>query len=107
MIRPQFAVLSDLIVLAEQVVTRPQSARSEIIRRAELLAEVRHADARPAEGIRTTRAALVMVIVLEELLGGIGDGQAELGWLIIAGAMLPQLRAEAFKALRNEREQRR
>jgi len=68
---------------------------------AEVAAEVRAADARPSEGIRCTNAALAMVIALEAYR----DGERDPGspWLMIAGALLPILRADAWRALNDEK----
>jgi hypothetical protein len=104
MMRPLFTVLSELIVLAEHVVTRPAHGAAPQLGR--LADEVRRADARPAEGVRTTRAALVMVIALEEFVGGDRGAEPTARWLMIAGAMLPLLRGDAYAALCNEREAR-
>ena len=62
------------------------------------------ADARPAEGIRTTRAAVIMVIAIEEFCAG--DREPTSQWLGLAGTTLPLLRAEAWRARRNEQEAR-
>jgi hypothetical protein len=107
MIRPLFSVLSDLIVLAEGVITRPQSVSAVTNRFAMVAAEVRRADAAPAEDVRTTRAAAVMVIAIEEFLGDQDGGGVASPWLMIVGAMLPMLRSEAYTALRQQREQAR
>jgi hypothetical protein len=65
---------------------------------------VRAADARPAEAIRTTRGALVMVIALEALRDADRDEDVA-KWQMLAGAALPMLREESYLALRNERGQ--
>jgi hypothetical protein len=95
--------LTDLIGFAEETVTRPArySGLALDARFAGLAAEVRGADQRPAENVRTTRAAMVTVIALEEFY----SGGAERGspWLMLAGTVLPLLRVEAWVALQNER----
>jgi hypothetical protein len=101
--------LTLLIGYAEETITRPaRQARSfgftEEERFAVLANEVRCADARPAEGVRTTRAAMIMVFAIEEFLAG--DREATSQWLGLAGATLPLLRAEAWRARRNEQEAR-
>ena len=84
--RPLSEILVDLIGFAEEVITRPAMHHYGFAidtRFAALAAEVRHADARPAEGVRTTRAAVVMVTVLEQFFDGrgvahgviVGDGR--------------------------------
>jgi hypothetical protein len=102
--RRLFTVLSELIVFAEHIVTRPAHGATPHFGR--LADEVRQADARPADGVRTTRAALVMVIALEEFVGGDRGAEPTARWLMIAGAMLPLLRDEAYAALCNERDAR-
>lgn len=106
--KPLSGILSSLIVLSEEVVTRPQSAlQSPHVqgRVANLGVEVREADQRIYEGEPTTAAAVVMVTALEQFLTHRGQ---DLGahWLSVAGVMLPLLRAETFKAISNEREAR-
>jgi hypothetical protein len=69
-----------------------------------LAREIRHADALPAEGSRTTRAGLVMVIALEEFFSS--DREPTSQMLMLAGATLPWLRGEAWIARKNENEAR-
>lgn len=104
--RPLSETLIDLIGFAEGVVIRPargpDAAMAEIF--AGLSAEVRQADARPAEAIRTTSAALIMVTALAEFFA---TARAEASpWLMVAGATLPLLRSDAWRARQNEREAR-
>lgn len=98
--------LIDLIGFAEQTITRPAKHYGFTIdaQFAQLAAEVRRAAAMPAEGIRTTQAALVMVITLEEFFAS--DREATSQLLGIAGVALPWLRGEAWTARRNEKEAR-
>jgi hypothetical protein len=97
-------ILTDLIGFAEETITRPTRSYGFAVdeRFVELAAEVRHADSLPAEGIRTTRMALIMVIAIEEFYGGERIATSQL--LMLAGATLPLLRAEAWVAARNEKE---
>lgn len=99
-------ILNELIGFAEEVITRPRryDGMALAARFAPLAETVRRADALPAEGIRTTRAAMTMVIVLEEFFAGDREPTSQL--LGIAGAALPWLRADAWRALRNEKETR-
>lgn len=97
------AVLYDLIGVAEEVVTRPRLV-DQSFKFSALGSEVRYADALPAEGVRTTRAAMVMVIALEEFRNG--DREPGSPWLMMAGATLPLLRGEAWAATKNEKEAR-
>lgn len=96
--------LIDLIGFAEETITRPAKHYGFVVdeRFTAISAEVRHADALPAEGIRTTRAAIIMVAALDEFFAG--DRGASSPWLMLAGTTLPLLRAEAWRADRNERE---
>lgn len=97
-------ILSNLIVLAEEFVTKPQAALGSS-RLAENLAaigeDVRAADDGMQEGGPTTSSGVVMVTALEQYL--LMPEPLRGMWLIIAGATLPLLRAETFKALANER----
>lgn len=97
--------LTALIDIAGNVVTRHGlTLGGDIVSGtfAELAAEVRAADARPAEGVRCTNAALAMTIALEAFR----DSDREdfgMPWLMIAGALLPMLRADAWRALNQEK----
>ncbi len=102
--KPLFTTLSNLIVLAEHVITRPNYDRVEFRQRlADLACEVRAGDARPAEDERVTQAAMVMVIGLEQIRD---DKAVAQQWMMIVGATLPLLRADALLALKQEREMR-
>jgi hypothetical protein len=98
--------LVDLIGFAEETITRPAKYYGVSVdeRFTSLAAEIRHADALPAEAIRTTRAGMVMVIALEEFFAG--DREPTSQMLMIAGATLPWLRGEAWTARKNEKEAR-
>lgn len=102
--RPLSEILTDLIGFTEETITRPNKHFGFTVedRFIELAREVSYADALPAEGVRTTRAALVMVIVLEEFFSGDREPTSRL--LMLAGASLPWLRGEAWAAHRNEKE---
>lgn len=108
--RPLSATLNDLIGFAEKTVTRPSMFAGTLDAQfAALAAEVRQADARPAEHVRTTRAALVMVNVLEGFFEGDRDPDAahvKNPWLMLAGATLPLLRVDAWRAFNNEKRAR-
>lgn len=107
--KPISGILSSLIVVAEEIITRPsivlQSPRTQE-RVALLSVDVREADDQLYEGEPTTSSGLVMITALEQYLIHQGKGLAGM-WLVLAGAALPLLREEAFKALENEREARR
>lgn len=98
------AVLSDLIVFAEGVITRPNGNHPYTECFDAIASEIRHADALPAESVRTTRAAMVTVIAIEEFRRDGGEPGSR--WLMLAGAALPMLRTEAWLALKNEKEAR-
>lgn len=100
--RPLYTTLSNLIVLAEETVTRPNFDRVAFRSRvSDLATEVRAADARPAEDERVTQAAMVMIISLEQIRDEADRTSSP--WSMIAGAMLPLLRADAYTALEQER----
>jgi metal-dependent amidase/aminoacylase/carboxypeptidase family protein len=105
---PISEILMKLSDFSAQVVAKPAvySAGGFGVREsfAQIAAEVRHADARPAEGVRTTNAAVIMVIALEQYFQG--DREPTSPWLMLAGTTLPLLRAEAWVAHRNEKEAR-
>jgi hypothetical protein len=105
--RPLSETLTDLIRFAEETITKPSKHYGFMVdqRFADVAAEVRHADALPAEGARTTRAGMVMVITLEEFFAGEREPTSHM--LMLAGATLPWLRGEAWTAFRNEKEARR
>ncbi len=107
--RPLSETLLDLIGFAEESVTRPRrySGHALQARFAGIAAEVRDAVARPAEHERTTTAALIMVHALEEFYAA-GDVSENFSnpWLMIAGATLPLLRLDAWRALNNEKAER-
>jgi hypothetical protein len=104
--QPLSKTLNELIGFTEEVITRPNrySGHALDARFAPIAASVRHADALPAESVRTTRAGVVVVTVLEAFFAGDREPHSQL--LGLAGAALPWLRAEAFRALRNEQEAR-
>jgi len=104
--RPLSEILTDLIGFTELTITRPAKHYGFAVDQSftDLAAEVRRADALPAEGVRTTRAALVTVILLEEFFASDRDATSRL--LMLAGAALPWLRCEVWIAHRNEKEAR-
>lgn len=98
--------LTDLIVLAEDTIARPMKHYGFAVdeRFTIVSQEIRRADGLPAEGIRTTRAAMIMVTALDEFIAS--DRESTSPWLMLAGTALPLLRAEAWRARRNEQEAR-
>lgn len=96
------ATLCDLVVLAEEVTARPLlDHRLVDARFSALAAEVRAAEARPAEGVRATAAALVMITAINEFRFAARDGAPM--WLMLVGATLPLLRRDAFAAFEDEK----
>ena len=95
--------LTDLIVLAEAVVSRPRSmaVAKDVTPLPTLSAEILRAVSLPAENVRTTQAALIMTIALKEFFDG--DREPTSQWLGVAGVALPLLRGEAWVALNNEK----
>jgi len=108
--RPLSETLTDLIVLAEDSVTRPSRYRAGPAldaKFAALATEVRDAEARPAENVRTTSAAMIMVLALEEFHAtGATSENLSNPWLMLAGATLPLLRIDAWRAFNNEKQAR-
>lgn len=101
--RPISETLKILIATAEDLVLRPQKGAALMQSPfPELAAEIRRLDLQPAEGVRTTAAAMVMTIALEQFATGHAHDKGS-PWLMIAGATLPILRAEAYVAMMNER----
>jgi hypothetical protein len=101
--------LTELVDVANHVITRHGlTLGGDIVsgKFGQLAAEVRDAEARPAEGVRTTRAAMMMVFALEgfrETGRDGGERNLENQWLMLAGAVLPLLRVEAWVAFNNEK----
>ena len=101
--KPLSALLTILIAEAEVVIRLPQAVPQRATDAFHLLAaEIRHVDGQPAEGLRATRAAIIMLSAME----GWFETGGEKGnpWLMLAGATLPLLRVDAWRALQNERE---
>lgn len=93
--------LTDLIAFAEEVLRGPQLHARAPRSFTELAAEIGHRHAQPAEGMRSTRAAVVMITALDGFFADQDDS-----WLMLAGCALPLLRREAWQALVSEREAR-
>ena len=102
--RPLSEILTDLIGHAEEIINRPARFQGHDARFAALAAEVRRAESRPAEGVRTTFAAMAMLSSIEGFYAGYRE--ATCPFLMLAGTALPLLRAEAWRARRNETEAR-
>ncbi|AVT76607.1 hypothetical protein RPPS3_25440 [Rhodopseudomonas palustris] len=102
--RPFSATLNELIVLSEEVITRPSAQRDPrwTERMMRVAAEVRRADARPCDGPRTSFGAMSMVVTLEGLLAA-QDEQKPL-WRMHAASALELVRIDAYQELCNTRE---
>jgi hypothetical protein len=94
--------LTILAATAEDIMRRPAHEIPTALPPAfaELACEIRAADGRPAEGIRTTRAGVIMVTAIEAFFAE-RDGVHH--WQMLIGATLPILKREAWQAFSNER----
>lgn len=104
--KPLSGILSSLIVLTEEVITRPQGGQlspAAMEKVARLSVDVREADKAIYEGEPATSAACVAMICIEQFILHRGKGLGA-QWLGLLGATLPLLREESFTAFRNERE---
>lgn len=101
--RPLSQALTELIKCADDIVLRPAVlAAFPPPKFFDLIGEINLADERPAENIRTTRAAMAMIPAIENFYA---DSKGDCHWQMVIGAILPLLRRDAFRALQNEREQ--
>lgn len=102
MIRPLSQTLTALIAIAESLVTR--SRYSSLMASDQFVvvaSEVYEADKRPAEGQRTTNAAMVMVIAIQAFRAT--EEEPGSPWLMLIGATLPLLRTDAWLAFNQEK----
>lgn len=109
--RLQSAILSDLIVQAEAIVTRPPVMLPLKVLEglAAVGAELRAADRRPAEAERVTTWALVLLTALEQWTSAQrcrAGGEVATMSLMVAGVALPLVRRDVGIAISNEREVR-
>jgi hypothetical protein len=94
--------LGELITIADRVMRQPLTAFSD--RDHEIAAELRHSHALPADGVRCTNAAMAMLAALDGLRQS-GSSSAEAApWQMLVGAILPLLRAEAYRQFVAEKE---
>src|SRR5579863_635832 len=99
--RPLSQALTDLIKCAEDIVLRPVIlAAYPPPKFFDLASEIDLADQRPAEDIRTTRAAMAMIPAIENFYA---DSKGDHQWQMVIGSILPLLRRDAYQALQNER----
>ncbi|ODM71717.1 hypothetical protein [Bradyrhizobium elkanii] len=103
MIRPLSQTLTELITIAESMVTRARYASPAPIGQFNVIAaEVREAEKRPAaDGTRTTYGAIVMVNAIEAFHATGGD--AGNPWQMLIGTALPLLRTDAWLAFQQEK----
>jgi hypothetical protein len=110
--------LTDLIAIIEDVIRSGRFGASGV-KVAAIAAEIRREHRLPAEGIRCTYTAVAVLELIEGLNATNGEAFARRAttlstpvsllatpWLMLIGAALPLLRAEAYQALLNEKEAR-
>jgi hypothetical protein len=102
--RPLSQILNDLTGYAGNLVATPlYSAVNANIDFAQLAAEVRAAEARPAVGTRATYGAIIVVNAIEAWRASAGEVGSP--WLMLVGTALPLLRTDAWLALNQEKAQ--
>jgi hypothetical protein len=103
--RPLSQSLSELIALADLAVrTTPLAMPLSF---GSLAAEIRREHALPADTIRCTYAAIVMLDAFDGLASVIrADAKTRQPWQMLIGLALPMLRAEAYQQFVNEKEAR-
>jgi hypothetical protein len=94
--------LTVLIATAEDMVRRPAQQIPSALPPAfaELAASIRHADSLPCDGIRSTRAAVIMCTAIEAFFA---ESAGDHHWHMVIGTMLPLLRRAAWQAVLNEK----
>lgn len=100
--KPLSEHMTVLIATAEDMMRRPvhQIPTHLPAGFSEVAAAIRHADASPCDGIRATRAAVVMCTAIEAFFA---EPEGNCRWQMLIGATLPLLRGAAWQALKNER----
>ena len=101
--KPLSEHLTRLVATAEDLMRRPAHWMPTQLQPAfaELASEIRRIDALPSEGIRATRAGVIMVTAIEAFFA---EANGLHHWQMLIGATLPLLRREAFQALANEKD---
>ena len=94
--------LSILIATAEDMIRKPAHQLPTDLpeRFGEITDAIKRAHERPCDGVRSTRAGMMMCLAIDGFFSGdAGDQfyQSEIG------SILPKLRSEAFQARKNER----
>lgn len=100
--KPLSEHLTALITIAEELMRRPshQVPTHLPVSFSELAAAIRQADSTPCDGIRATRAGIIMCTAIEAFFF---EQTGDHHWQMMIGATLPLLRRSAWQALRNER----
>ncbi|WP_036010642.1 hypothetical protein [Bradyrhizobium yuanmingense] len=100
--KPLSEHLTTLIATAEDMMRRPVDQIPTHLPAgfSEVAAAVMQADKSPCDGVRATRAAVVMCTAIE---GFFAEPQSDCHWQMLIGATLPLLRRAAWQAFRNER----
>lgn len=96
------ATLSSLVVIAEKLICQPNT--HDLRGYGDLRADVVRAHQRPAESVRTTSAAMVMVIAIDAYRAA--PSGAGTPWMMLVASTMPLLRADLFQEFCNEREAR-
>lgn len=105
--RPLSEALNVLVATAQDVINKPQMMPARLPESfAALAAEIRKADGQPAENVRCTRAAVMMISAIEGFYESRDSTRLENPWLMLAGSLLPLLRVDAWVALTNEKQAR-
>jgi len=103
--KPLSQHLTDLIALVQDTIRAGYLPAAEIRPFYALAVEIRRIHALPAEGARCTHAAAAVLELFEGIeLCKSGEGDKRAPWLMLIGAALPLLRAEAYQQFLNERE---
>jgi hypothetical protein len=102
--KPLSELLTRLIASAEDLMRKPHhwTATPSHLTPAfsELASEIRRIDALPCDGIRATRAGVIMCTAIEAFFA---EQNSLHHWQMIIGATLPLLRIDAWQAMKNER----
>lgn len=102
--KPLSQQMSSLISIAEDVLIGRRAAWTRLEEHElTLFAELRRIDRLPAEGVRRTCAAMVMISAIEGLQN-VGSEEGRTRWLMLIGAALPLLKNDAWHRLCDERE---
>ncbi|WP_316228349.1 MULTISPECIES: hypothetical protein [unclassified Bradyrhizobium] len=104
--KPLSQHMTDLIAIAEDIVRPPEPM--VLPKFDAVAAEIRRIDALPAEDERCTHCAMAMIDLIEGLRFAAQrrsqPGISRTPWLMLIGAALPLLRAEAYRQFVAEKE---